>query len=85
MKNQKNLLQYRFFKGEKECPFRNEGLAFWWTWERGHYDSKTDISFEDYIKSWFRKIWGTFASPKLSESEFVQNRWKVYLAGDLMP
>jgi hypothetical protein len=83
MSNQKNISQYRYYKGEKECPFRENGLYNWWYTEQWHFlDQDHTESIEEYLLGWFRKkADDNHLTDPAEIDSYVAYHWNRYIKG----
>lgn len=69
--------EYRYYKGERECPYEPQTIqSLWWDFERRYHEgARTDGNwkdFNDYFDSWVRDR----AAPETGWDLSKGNRWR---------
>ena len=78
LKGLEEYAEYRYFKGEDECPYNSQSIeALWWDFEKRYHEgaarkSGTWKDFNEYFDGWVRDR----AAPETGWDLSKGNRWR---------
>jgi hypothetical protein len=77
LKGREEYAEYRYYKGEDECPYYPQSIeASWWDFEKRYHDGARKKGkwkdFSDYFDSWVRDR----AAPETGWDLAKGNRWR---------
>lgn len=74
----KEFAEYKYYKGEHECPYQNQSIeAKWWDFEKRYHEGAARKdgnwkSFTEYFDSWIRDR----AAPETGHNLSTGNPWR---------
>lgn len=77
LKGLEEFAEYRYYKGEAECPYESRSIeAKWWDFEKRYHEGGKSTgnwkTFSDYFDEWIRER----AAPETEHDLSTGNPWK---------